>query len=411
MNSLWFVFGAAAGYLLMMRTNPARASLRDGWRILRRFPQIWVVLGLFGAGYSAFEIGLRAWFSSLQPAGESSLFIWSRAPFRPALEWFFGHADSLWYLPAGSARVAGEAARLPALDAVAELFNNLVSTFPVAAVAGLLFLVNWRGKQGVLFHALRRRFGVGGWFLHLATIVCALAAFLKPALYLAPGRVDPQLWIQWSPVVAWLAFLFEYLFGVYVQVGLLLLCYCWVRGVTFNMEKFQDFAVRRTSFVLRWALLVMALSSIFIDFPLILRNFTTFERWFPRDVETIDFRVSMARIGIDGVLIAFAAVQITLAFHSESLRKSVASHFSFLRRNAWAFIWLLVIAYIHLYVVYFLQHLSLAASGEGSALWVALKLLWPWVSAIVGGWLLASWACLFKRADAGRLADEDWIQY
>ena len=35
--------------------------------------------------------------------------------------------------------------------------------------------------------------------------------------------------------------------------------------------------------------------------------------------------------------------------------------------------------------------------GEGTALWIAWRVLSPWIVAAVGAWLLASWVCVYKR--------------
>jgi hypothetical protein len=212
--SLPLIAGALAGYVLVMATAPIRASLLDGLRAVKRYPRLWVVLGLFGCGYAVFQLALRCYFAWVLPSPEGPVFSWARSAFRPAADWFVGREDSLWHLPAGAALELARSALLPALDSLGGLFNNLVSTFPLAALAGVLLLVNWEGHQGVLFRALRKRFGVKGWFFHAAILVTALAAVGKPLLYVAPRFMDAEVWLHWAPVLAWLAFLFEYLLGV-----------------------------------------------------------------------------------------------------------------------------------------------------------------------------------------------------
>ena len=51
----WLVCGALGGYLLLMLTNPVRASLRDGFRCIRRYSALWVTLGIFGFAGALFQ--------------------------------------------------------------------------------------------------------------------------------------------------------------------------------------------------------------------------------------------------------------------------------------------------------------------------------------------------------------------
>lgn len=394
-----------------MWSNPVRASLRDGVRVCQRYPALALALGFFGFGYALFQLGLRYYFFTTLPAAEPASFLWSRGPYRPSWEWVAGARDALWVLPANAVGDAAREAVIPMLDGTAGLFNNLVSTFPLAALAALLLLVNWRGRQGVLWRALRRRCGGWGHAVHAAILLCALAAVIKPGLYVLPRFVDAQLWLEWSPVVAWLAFLFEYLFGVCVQLYLLLLAYCWVRGLTFRPGHLHEFAIRRFSFVLRWAAVVMLLSTLFIDLPLMLQNAPFFSRWFTADVAALDARTNLARVVLDVVFLTCASVQITLMLHNESLRKSLRDHLRFAWRNAWPLAWFILIAALHFYGVHFAHLLGQRGFGEGTALWVAWELVFPWLAGAVGAWLLASWVSMFKRTDVGRLGDQEWVRF
>ena len=55
----WLIAGALAGYALMMWTNPVSACFRDGWRAVRRYPRIWLVLGGLGFGNAMFDLAMR----------------------------------------------------------------------------------------------------------------------------------------------------------------------------------------------------------------------------------------------------------------------------------------------------------------------------------------------------------------
>jgi len=397
-----------------MWSNPIRLSLRDGLRALRRYPGLWLTFGLFGFGYALFELGLRGYLFWTLPPGQGPFFIWARSTYRPDWEWVAGLRDSLWYLPATAVREVIHGALLPTLESTAGIFNNLNSTYPISAIAGVCLLVNLDGRQMTLLRALRKRFGGWGWWIHGGLLLCAVAAVIKPVLYTLPPYLDKtqiEIWAQWSPVAAWAAFLFEYLFGIYIQVYLILLAYCWVRGISFNHQHLLDFAIRRSSFVLRWAAVVMLLSTLFIDYPLILKNFPVSWPWISSDDAVVGHRLVMARTAIAAVLILFATVQITLTFHSESLRKALWSHLVFLLRNAWPLFWFLILAAFHFYLVHALDLLCQQGFGEGTALWVAWKLLFPWLAGAVGAWLLASWVCVFRRCDTGRAQSENWIQF
>jgi hypothetical protein len=196
-----------------------------------------------------------------------------------------------------------------------------------------------------------------------------------------------------------------------MQIYLILLAYAWVRGLTFTHSHLLDFAIRRCSFVLKWALVVMLLSSVFIDLPLILKNFDGFGAWFPDGTDVIDGRQRLARTALAGILLLTATVQITLVFHSESLRKALRDHVRFVARYAWPFGWFVIVAALHFYLFQVAQGLVLRGLGEETAAGIAWSLVAPWLKAVVAAWLLASWVCLFKRCDAGRSESENWIQF
>ncbi len=407
----WLIAGSILGYILVMCSNPVRVSLRDGVRALRRYPSLWLTLGLFGFGYALFQVALRFYLFCVLPPGQAPLFIWSRAVYRPEWSWWSGLHDSLWFLPAFSGREAARQSLLPMLDGTAGLFDNLVSTFPFSAIAALAFLLNWNSRQRVLFHALRKRLGAWGGAAHAFILICALAALVKPALLGAFRFAADSAWIPWTQVIVWLAFLFEYLFGVYIQVYLILLAHCWVRGINFEQQHLIDFAIRRTSYVLRWAVVVMLLSTLLIDVPLILDRFGLIASWLGHESWDSTQWLEISRMALDGLLILFCTVQITLIFHSESLREALLDHGRLLLRNAWPLVWMLVITALHFYLLHMLDYLCLAGFGEGTALWLSWKLLFPWFAGAVGAWLLVSWVGVFERCDTGRAQSEHWVQF
>ncbi len=410
--------GALGGYLLLMFTNPVRTSLRDGFRAIRRYPALWLTLGIFGFTYALFQLALRVYFHAVLPPAERPIFIWAREAWRDPNLWLTGSPQSLWHLPHAQFVDSLRDALLPALETLAGTFNNIVTTFPLSALAAVLLLVNWEGHQGVLSRALRRRFGTLGWAVHLAIVICACAAIAKPFIYAAPqfmqlrgaGPEAFEIWNQWAPVAAWLSFIFEYLFGVCIQIYLILLAFIWVRGLSFTHRTLLDVAIRRFSFVVKWAMLVMLLSTLCIDGPLILKNFPAFAAWFPESA-LFSSRLNIARAALAVFLLLTAAMQIMLTFHNESWRQAMRDHLQFVRASAWPFFWFMALAALHLFALHVCDLATRRAIGEGTALWVAWTLLFPLLAGVVCAWLLASWVCVFKRCESRVPSPERGIEF
>ena len=62
-SSLLPLLGMLGGYLVIMRTNPVRVALRDGFRCIMRFKRIWLLFAVLALAYSAFQFVV---FSPLQ---------------------------------------------------------------------------------------------------------------------------------------------------------------------------------------------------------------------------------------------------------------------------------------------------------------------------------------------------------
>src|SRR5581483_4970590 len=69
-----------------------------------------------------------------------------------------------------------EQAPLPALENVTGIFDSAITTHPVAAIAAILMLVNWRGLHGALFDALRKRYRMFGYLFYVILLISAVAA-------------------------------------------------------------------------------------------------------------------------------------------------------------------------------------------------------------------------------------------
>jgi hypothetical protein len=176
-------------------------------------------------------------------------------------------------------------------------------------------------------------------------------------------------------------------------------------------DRLIELTIRRFSFVVRWAAVVLLLSTVFIDVPLILNNFHPFAGWFAPDAATLEHRATFVRCALSGVLLVFATVQITLVFHSRSLRAALRDHWRWLQGNPGAFAWFLIIAALHFFLLHLLDGVCRLGMGEGTALWVAWCLFFPWLAGLVGAWLLASWVCVYKRSRPGRISVQRPIEF
>ena len=105
---------------------------------------------------------------------------------------------------------------------MAGIFDNATTTYPLSVVAAVFMLVNWRGLHGALVRALRKRYGFWGYLVYSILLLSALASLLKPIVFWRlpqlGGLVPAAGLLQISATVDAVAFIFEYLFGVYIQV-------------------------------------------------------------------------------------------------------------------------------------------------------------------------------------------------
>ena len=97
--------------------------------------------------------------------------------------------------------------------------------------------------------------------IHGGLVLSALAAVVKPVLFgglpSLNGYFGAAVLLRVGEGVDSLSFVFEYLLGVGVQIYLVLLCFAWVRGLTFDFDALRRFALRRFAFVVKWAVVVI----------------------------------------------------------------------------------------------------------------------------------------------------------
>ena len=124
---------------------------------------------------------------------------------------------------------------------------------------------------------MRQRFKAWAYLIYLVVVLSAIASLFKPIVYwrLPVWRtvLPESVLFQTSATVDAVAFIFEYLVGVYIQVYLITVCLAWIKGLSFTEEALFQFAVRRFSYVLKWAGLVVLFSILIVRLPLLLAYF------------------------------------------------------------------------------------------------------------------------------------------
>ena len=200
-----------------------------------------------------------------------------------------------------------------------------------------------------------------------------------------------------------MAFIFEYLCAVYLQVYLIAVSLAWIKGLHFREGEILRFAMRRFSFVLKWLGLVVLAATLLLRLPLLIAYF--------RDVPGVLDYLPIGRAAIALLLLCFATMQVSLVLHNESLGEAFEAHWLFLREHTWRFVWFLLICGLHFWFLALADEIIRAAATERPLALIVWKLGYILVRALVTGWLLASWVCLFRQCEIGRADRESWIRY
>ncbi len=385
---LYPVLGLITGYALLMLFNPVRLSLRDGFRCILRFPRICVTFVIFGFAYSVFQFTT---FTPVQNAGELD---WTQLT--SLATWNWPRLVEVWpQLP------------LPVLESIAGLFDDATTTYPLSVIAAVLILANWRGLHGALFGALRKRFRLGGFLIYLVVLLSVIASLLKPIVFWRlpqwGGVVPEARLLRISAAVDAVAFIFEYLFGVYIQVYLITVCFAWIRGFSFEEGQLFRFAVRRFAFVLKWAGIVVVVWMMVVKIPLLLAYFVNI----PNILDYFYYQ----RLAMSLLIVCFASVQVSLTLHNETLGDAITAHGHFWRQNWGRFGWFALVCAIHFFVLMACDAIARGAIADRIIALVIWKSIFVTARGCVIGWLLASWVCLFRRYETGGIHQERWIQY
>jgi hypothetical protein len=385
---LYPVLGLCGGYALVMLFNPVRRALVDGFRCIGRYRRIWITFALLGLAYFVFQFvtftPIRNW---------SDLDLGQIALLR---HWYWPRFAEIW-----------SETPLPALEGVAGIFDNATTTYPLSVAAAVFMLVNWRGLHGALVRALWKRYRWWGHLIYLILLLSALASLLKPIVFWRlpewSGLVTAAGLLRISATVDASAFIFEYLLGVYIQVYLIAVSLAWIKGVSFEEGELFRFAMRRFSYVLEWAGIVVAVSTLIVRLPLVLAYFTNIPG-------VLDY-LPIARVLMSGLVIAFCSVQISLTLHNETLIEAMRAHSQFVRQNAGRLGWFLVICGMHFFAIMVCDAIVRSAIADRLGALFLWKFSFAFLRGIIAGWLLASWVCLFRQCETRRMNQEKWIQY
>jgi hypothetical protein len=385
---LYPLLGLCGGYAIVMIFNPARRALQDGFRCVGRYKRVWIIFALLGFGYFVFQF---ATFTPIRNWADLDLEQIISLP-----HWYWPRFHEVW-----------KETPLPALEGVAGLFDNATTTYPLSVVAALFLLFNWRGLHGALIRVLWKRYRFWGALIYLALLLSALASLFKPIVFWRlpewSGLLSAAKLLRISATVDAAAFIFEYLLGVYIQVYLIAVCLAWIKGVSFEEGELFGFAMRRFSYVLEWAGIVVAVSTLIVRLPLVLAYFTNIPG-------VLDY-LPVARVLMSVLIITFCSVQISLALHNETLLEAMRAHGQFVRQHAGRLAWFLAICGIHFFAIMAWDAMVRGAIADRLGALFLWKFAFACLRGMITGWLLASWVCLFRQCEAGRIHQEKWIQY
>lgn len=359
-----------------------RRALLDGLRCLGRYPALWRIPALLATGYAAFQL-----------LAETLLHV----RMGDAATWLL---DFAWN-PAPAALSLLAAGALPAADRTASVFTLFTATFPLSWCLAVALLANRHGLFREMIAALRRHAGnASSVALSAALMLAALCAVAKPFVYLFHPEIVEHVPFAAEIAVDLLSTIFELLLGIFLLTCLMLLADAWRRGLHCDRTKLLHVAMRRSGYVLKWSLLLAALSLLLVQLPLQLAallapgsDIDAACAWFS---EWIGHAVVIAFI------LLHCPVQAILVFHNESLREALRDGRHMLRTS-----WATMLPFLAMAFLLFLLLLSasdLLATCLGSetpAAFVA-RILSAWIEAALAGWLVASWVCLYKSLSSGR---------
>jgi hypothetical protein len=384
-TSYWVIAAGILGYALFFFTNPVNRFFRDGLRCLHRYPRLWIWLSILGMSYALFQV-LLEWEMGNLALSLNNLIYWP--DFEP-ISW----------------SVAAGRAWLSALELLAGLFNQAVVTYPLSAIGALLFIINWSGCQGYLLAASKRRLGRWSFAVYLAILLCALAAFCKPIFSISIFWLN-QYWegillLRVGAIIDWLSFQFEYLFGLLIQIFLVLSVLVWIRGLSASPGRILELAMKRGVYAAKWAAIVLGLASVLIHLPLLVSYL-----WITEQTDlthaVIQYVEQTARPLLAVILILFCSVELTLILHNETLAEAIGEHARLARRYWRRLLWFLSVTGLNLFAVCLLSEFLSGGFPKYSLPGLIIGIIFTATKGFLAAWYLASWVCLYRDSQEGK---------
>jgi hypothetical protein len=187
------------------------------------------------------------------------------------------------------------------------------------------------------------------------------------------------------------------LFGLLIQIFLVLLTFIWIRGLNSEPGRIFEFALKRAVYAAKWAGLVLLASLLLIHLPLLISY-----SWILQQTDftnaVVEYIEQTARPLIAVALILFCSIQITLILHNETLRDALHEHAHFVRRHWLRITCFLVVAGLHLFAISWLNDFMVGAFPKYSAPNLLSSALFTVVRAFLAAWFLASWVCLYRAS-------------
>ncbi|PWU07280.1 MAG: hypothetical protein C5B47_06440 [Verrucomicrobia bacterium] len=356
-----------------------RESLRYGWRCLKKYPDLWRIPILFTLGYAVFNI-----------------LAYSVVPKRMGIHF------NPWRDPDPNAPWIGKAITetfWPAAENMSGVYNYLIVTFPLSALIGLAYLINFSGIRVEFQRAVFHRFPRLGYLIAWATALTAFAALIKPVFFLALYPLVEKFsgWdvFRTGNAVGVLAFLFEYLLATFLQVYLVLMAFAWIRGLSFERGHLLHFSLRRLGYVLKWIALISLPGFLVLAGSFFFLN--------TRSYITLNNLVQSVVIPIFTIFTLFmSSVQITLTLHNESLHQAIADHFHFLRTHFRDILLFTVVGILLFWELKILLYAIQRSFGIYTITGISAELIEAALRGLLGGWLLASWVCLYRHWSKGK---------
>src|SRR2546423_1600122 len=112
---VYALLGFCGGYAVVMLFNPVRHALLDGLRCIIRYKRIWLTFVLLGLGYSVFQFAI---FTQVDSAADFNLNQVASLP-----SWHWPRLADVW-----------TEVPLPTLEAVAGIFDNATTTYPLSVI-------------------------------------------------------------------------------------------------------------------------------------------------------------------------------------------------------------------------------------------------------------------------------------